>query len=88
MTKIDLNKEIRKVHPKLRMTQSNGYCYFYSNDENLSLYLCRLQSTSVWTCYWSDLTLERWVEEANEVMKDFDHKRDYTDNEIKILKLG
>lgn len=70
-TKIELNKELRKIHPKLRMHNGGGSCSFYSNDDHLSGYLASKQSAMVCIFHWSHFSLERWVEEAKELMKGY-----------------
>ena len=72
-TKTELNKAIRTVNPNLRMINNKGCCHFYSNDEKLGLYLGSADSTSIWVDHWSDYSTERWIEEATDIMKDFEN---------------
>ena len=68
MTKYDVNKAIRKVHPKLRVHQGPGCCTFYSIDNEFGLKLSRIYSPTVYINHWSQLTIDQWTDRASDII--------------------
>lgn len=65
----ELRKHIQKnVHEDLWLARGNGYYHFYSNNEELGLYLASLPTTSVYVFNWRELTSDAWVAEAKELL--------------------
>jgi hypothetical protein len=62
-----VNKAIQEKYPFLKLVKGNGYFYFHSDDEFYGNLLCSLYTTSVGVCRISHLSLERWLEEADEI---------------------
>ena len=68
----DLRRYLQKnVHPDLWLARGNGYYYFYSDNEELALYLATLSQTSVYVNNWQELSPEVWVTEAKEIIEKF-----------------
>lgn len=57
MTAATVNAFLKSKGIKEKLTQGNGYCYFRDGDA------CTWPSSSVYTCYVTDMTIERWYEE-------------------------
>jgi hypothetical protein len=62
---------IKKKYPKLNLARGHGegYYYFFSDDEELDLKLSSLNSTSVYVYSVKQLSLDKWMEEADSIMK-------------------
>jgi len=67
MTKSKINKAIKHLGLEIVGTRGDGYFYFLDFDGYQI-------GESVYVCYLSDLTLDRWVDEAEHAIKcDNDH---------------
>lgn len=66
-----VRKEIRKRYPKLDVAKGKDYYYWHSEDNQLALYLAGLESTGIYVYRAEDQSIEQWLKEAEEVMKEF-----------------
>ena len=71
LTLAQVRKEIQKQHPKLDVKKGPGYYYFYSEDDKLAYALIEpfvQEAATVMVNYCHHLSMENWIESANEVM--------------------
>ncbi len=66
-----VRKIIQKKYPKLDIAKGNGYYYWCSDDQDVGLYLATLMTTSILVNHVSQLTLDKWISEADEIMSDY-----------------
>ena len=59
------------MYPQLNIAKGSGYYYWYSDNEELSLYLSSLDSTSVYVAKVTQITLSQWKDEASHIMAAF-----------------
>jgi hypothetical protein len=59
-----VNRELKKLGRKEKITQGRGYVYFRDGDS------CGWYTSSVPVCYISDLSVKRWVAEFNLLLND------------------
>lgn len=67
LTLKQVNKEIAKTYPTLKLAKGEGYFYIYSDDKKTGLYLASLYTTSILVYNLNDLTLKQWIEAINEL---------------------
>lgn len=67
-----VNEAINKKWPELKLELVKGFGYFWvdSNDENISLKLNNLYTTSIPVSSINQLTIEKWVDSVEFVLKD------------------
>ena len=67
LTLKQVNKEIAKTYPMVKLAKGNGYFYIYSKDTKTGNYLSSLYSTSILVNKINHLTLKQWIEAINEL---------------------
>ena len=65
MTAATVNKELKRLGFKEKLTQGRGYCYFRDGEAS------GWYSSSVPVCYVSDFPLKRWIEEHRLLRTDY-----------------
>lgn len=71
LTLAQIRKQIQKQYPALDVKKGPGYYYFFSDNEKLYYALiepCIQEYTTVMVNYCHHLSMENWIESANEVM--------------------
>ena len=67
LTLNQVNKEIAKTYPTVKIAKGDGYFYIYSDDKKTGLYLASLYTTSICVNNINHLTLPQWIEAINEL---------------------
>ena len=67
LTLNQVNKEIAKTYPMVKLAKGNGYFYIYSEDIETGNFLASLYSTSILVHKINHLTLKQWIEAINEL---------------------
>ena len=62
-----VNKEIAKTYPTVKLAKGNGYFYIYSEDIETGNFLASLYSTSILVDKINHLTIKQWIEAINEL---------------------
>ena len=79
LTLAKVNKAIQAKHPLVKLVRGNGYYYLVSDDDDMGLKLAGLYSTSIMCNSIKDQPLERWVGDVDELMKEIDNEKGYSD---------
>jgi hypothetical protein len=67
LTLKQVNKEIAKQYPNVKLTKGDGYFYIYSDEPETALFLNGLFSTSIMVNKINHLTMSQWIESINEL---------------------
>ncbi len=66
-----VNKALKIKYPLLELIKDNTYFYVYSEDENVSLQLSGLYSTSIDICKINHCSIDQWIIEVELVLSDW-----------------
>jgi len=70
-----VNNRIQKKYPTIELIKGEGYFYIISEDDETAEKLASLYSTGIYTFALSHDSLEGWVNEVSELVKDLDIKK-------------
>lgn len=65
-----INAELQKKYPGIELVRGQGYFYVYSEDDDLGLKLAGLYTTSIPVDKLNQMTMEKWIEAVEYVLKD------------------
>ena len=63
-----VNKAIQATIGNFLLVKGNGYFYVISNDDETSLKLWSLYSTSIYVCHLNQQSLEDWLKDVQQIV--------------------
>lgn len=66
---MQIRRYIQTKYPTLDLGKGNGYYWFFSEDEKLGNAISSLNTSSVYVASLKQLSLEEWMQEAEDLMK-------------------
>jgi len=63
-----VNKAIQSTIGNFLLVKGNGYFYVIGNDDETSLKLSSLYSTSIFVCHLNEQSLEDWLKDVQQIV--------------------
>ncbi len=69
---IQVNKAIQAKYPLIKLVKGKGYYYVHSEDDNISLQLAALFSTSIPVANIKHQSVDNWIKDVESVLSDWE----------------